>query len=145
MSGTITVVKTDDWLTPFEVHIDPRPGEGQPTVSRFSAAANAQENALGHADRLGYRLVYTVDQEPEQHLDPFDLMDDPMNMGHPKTSKRREISQREFQERYTRICSKCKQAKPLSQFGEKYHRNRTTRREVFHGWTNKCLACGGTD
>lgn len=132
MTGTVTVTKTRDWLTPFEVEV--QPDDGQPATAKFMAASKAQEYALAQADQNGLTLVY----RPEPDQESLDVSRFPMNKGDRKTSR---VTTEEFQARYTRICAKCKQAKPLNTYRGITHRNKTTGREVFHEYAARCGEC----
>lgn len=131
MTGTVTVTKTRDWLTPFEVTVEIEGRE--PSTSTFMAASRAQIYAVGIADAEGLELVYNTGD--------LDVMQSPTNSGNRKTS-RAKVTPEEFQARHKRLCrGRCRACKPLSEFRQIFHRNRTTGREVFHGYADKCLEC----
>ena len=134
MTGTITVTRTRDWLTPFEVEVRADGQKG--STARFAAASKAQAYALAHADESGFTLVYRTN--------PLDVSGVPTNSGNLETSSGRRVSVEEFQARYQRICAKCRQAKPLNQYRGLTHQNRTDGRLVFHGYADRCGECEAT-
>lgn len=131
MTGTVTVTKTSDWLTPFEVEVRSDGGKG--ATARFMAAAKAQTYAVAQADLTGFTLVYRDEC--------LDAMRVPTNGGHRNKSRQNGITPAEFCARYTRLCRKCGGMKPLDQFRGLTHRNATTGREVFHGYAVRCQGC----
>ena len=121
MSGKITVTKTRDWLTPFEVEvaIDGRP----PSTSQFTVPAKAQKYVWEMADLHELDVIYNVDTEP----------------GEP-----RRITPEEFAARIPKICAKCRRSKPLAEFRVLTRVNATTGRAGHHGWAERCLSCEET-
>lgn len=130
MTGTITVERVRDWLTPYRVTVEPD-GPGNGSTAQFMAGAKAQTYALHKAEETGFTLVYKVDG-PANSLAGSTNGD---------SCKPLAVTVEEFCARITRICAKCRQAKPLNTFGREFHKNRTTGRVVFHGYTKRCVEC----
>lgn len=133
MSGTITVTTSSDWFTPYGVEVKADDGAVQATA-RFMAASRAQEYALAKADATGFTLVYRDLREPGQSAND---LEGSTNGDLPKTS----ASTEDFQRRFQRICSKCRVAKPLVEFDAVMARSRTTGKQVFHGYAERCRDC----
>lgn len=125
MSGTVTVTRTGDWLTPYAVEVAI---EGmKPSTSRFAAQARTQQYAQSIADQHGLDVVYDLDVSPL-----------PTNAGARKTSRERA---EEFPRRHHQICQKCRVSKPLAEFRVLTRRNVTNGVMTHNGWAEKCLAC----
>ena len=131
MNGTVTATMTRDWLTPFEVTVAIAGRE--PSVSRHVSAAQAQRYMVDTAAEHDLELVYALDVSRV-----------PLNSGNSETQRGgepRRITVEEFQQRVTKICGKCRQAKPLATYEPVYHRNRGNGRTVHHGWADRCGDC----
>lgn len=128
MSGTITVSRTGDWLTPYAVTVDI---DGrQPSESRFSAQARTKAYAEAMAFEHGLEITWDVDVSPL-----------PTNSGNRKTSKER---QAEFPHRHKKPCAKCRVSKPLAEFRVETRQNATRRDTAHMGWADRCLECEGS-
>lgn len=125
MSGTVTVTRTGDWLTPYavEVAIDGR----KPSTSLFSAQARTKAYAEKMAADHDLDMVYALDVSPL-----------PTNKGNRKTSRER---QAEFPHRHQKPCAKCRVSKPLAEYRVLTRRNQTRGDTAHMGWADKCLAC----
>lgn len=119
MSGTVTVRRVRDWLTPYrvEVAIDGR----KPTEPVFQSAERAQVYALGIAEEHDLTLAYVMEDDSDRG--PIKVTPDM------------------FAQRVQKICSKCREGMPLARFRSLYRHNATDGQRVHNGWAERCVGC----